>query len=200
MATTCRTFWRIAPGTAGWWRSFARLATPAPARSCPAALGAIAEPSVLLLADDDVRYRHDFVTRFAPAHDAAPPCTYSSYTYRCGGLTIDQGCDGFGLWTPQLTGALAFFDRHIAGTRFVFHDDLWISFFLTLRDIAVVIIPAEGGRCYERVHELGTLSGLGGALGRDLLTREGIDYLIDNAIMPPVSARGCESAVIGDGS
>lgn len=149
------------------------------------ALSVIAEPCLLLLADDDVRYRPDFVARFAAANAAAPERAFSGYTYRCNGLTIGQGCDGFALQTSWLTGAQAFFDRNVAGTRFVFHDDLWISFFLSLQGIPVVELPATDGLGYEQVHWIGALSQLGGALERDTLTRDGLDHLIARAEMPP---------------
>lgn len=149
------------------------------------ALAAITEPSLLILADDDVKYRPDFVSRFVTAHAAAPGRALSGWTYRFNGLTIGQGCDGFALWTPWLDGAQAFFDRCVDATRFVYHDDLWISFYLALRDIRVTGLPPTQGRGYDQVHQLGALSQLDGALERTALTRDGLDHLIATTDMPP---------------
>jgi hypothetical protein len=148
------------------------------------ALTVIAEPTCLILADDDVRYRRDFVARFVAAQIGATDRAFSGWTYRCNGVTIGQGCDGFSLWTPALDGAQAFFDRYVAGTRFAFHDDLWISFFLALRGIRVTELPTAAGRGYDQVHQVGALSQLGGELERNALTRDGIDHLIAVADMP----------------
>ncbi|QDZ06540.1 hypothetical protein FPZ24_02850 [Sphingomonas panacisoli] len=148
------------------------------------ALATIDEPSVLILADDDVRYRRDFVARFAAAQAERPEGALSGWTYRCNGLTIGQGCDGFALWTPQLDGARAFFDRCVAGTRFVYHDDLWISFYLALNDIRVTEFPATEGSWYDQVHQVGALRNLDGELERTTLTRDGLDHLIAAADMP----------------
>jgi hypothetical protein len=148
------------------------------------AVAAIVEPSLLILADDDVRYARDFVARFVKAQAATPDRAFSGWTYRCNGLTIGQGCDGFSIWTPRLNGAQTFFDRHVAGTRFAFHDDLWISFFLSLGGTRVAALPAAKGRGYEQVHQVAALSLLDGTFERTALTRDGLDHLLATADMP----------------
>lgn len=147
------------------------------------ALATIVEPSVLILADDDVRYARDFVACFAATQAAAPDRAFSGWTYRHGGLTIGQGCDGFSLWSPRVADAQAFHDRNINGTRFTYHDDLWISFYLALHGVRVTELPASSGRWYEQVHEVAALRHCGGDLARDMLTRDGLDHLIANVAM-----------------
>ncbi|MEO5493788.1 MAG: hypothetical protein ABIR08_07150 [Sphingomonas sp.] len=149
------------------------------------ALATIAEPTVLILADDDVSYRRDFVARFAAAQMVSPDRAFSGWTYRCNGLTIGQGCDGFGLWTPHLGGAQAFLDRCVERTRFVYHDDLWISFYLALCNVRVTELPAPEGRWYEQNHEVGALRYQDGEPERTKLTRDGLDHLIATADMTP---------------
>ncbi|MBS0478759.1 MAG: hypothetical protein JSR79_05610 [Proteobacteria bacterium] len=149
------------------------------------ALATIGRPSILILADDDVSYRPDFVARFAAAQAAAPGRAFSGWTYRCNGLTIGQGCDGFSLWMPQLDGAQTFFDRCVDGTRFAYQDDLWISFYLALNGIRVTELSAPEGHWYRQVHEVGALRYEDGELERTRLTRDGIDHLIATADMPP---------------
>ena len=172
----------------GWHGGLVEIVRPprdcGPGSKLLGALATTAKPAVLILADDDVAYRRDFVARFAAAQIAAADRAFSGWTYRRNGLTIGQGCDGFSLWTSWLADAQAFFDRHVAGTPFAFHDDLWISFFLALHHVRIAELPATDGRGYEQVHRVGALSQLGGALERDTLTREGIDYLIATADMP----------------
>jgi len=175
-------------GDRGWHGGVVEIVRPprdyGPGSKLLGALAAIAEPAVLILADDDVRYARDFVSRFAAAQMAALDRAFSGWTYRCNGLTIGQGCDGFSLWTPHLAGAQVFFDRCVAGTRFVYQDDLWISFYLALRDIRVTELPAPEGHWYEQVHEVAALRYQNGELERTALTRDGIDHLIATADMP----------------
>lgn len=149
------------------------------------ALSTIAEPALLILADDDVRYTRDFVARFAAAQAAAPDRAFSGWTYRWNGLTVGQGCDGFALWTSHLLSAKAFFERCVEGTRFVYHDDLWISFYLALQDVRVTKLPASTGRWYEQIHEIGALRYQDGELDRTKLTRDGFDHLVASADMSP---------------
>ncbi len=173
----------------GWHGGVVEIVRPArdcgPGSKLLGALGAIAEPTLLILADDDVRYRPDFVAGFVAAQGAAPDRAFSGWTYRCNGLTIGQGCDGFALWTPHLAGAQAFFDRCVDRTRFVYHDDLWISFYLALQGVRVTEFPAPEGRWYEQIHEVGALRHFDGELERTKLTREGLDHLIATADMTP---------------
>jgi len=176
-------------GDRAWHGGIVEIARPprdyGPGSKLLGALAAIAEPAVLILADDDVRYARDFVSRFAAAQMAALDRAFSGWTYRCNGLTIGQGCDGFSVWTPHLAGAQVFFDRCVAGTRFVYQDDLWISFYLALNDIRVTEFPAAEGHWYEQVHEVAALRYQDGELERTALTRDGLDHLIAVADMPP---------------
>lgn len=68
--------------------------------------------SILILADDDVRYRNDFVEKLACAQGSQYGASFSFYTYSLHGLPVGQGCDGFSFWTPNLAGIQEFAERY----------------------------------------------------------------------------------------
>lgn len=149
-------------------------------------LQSITEPSVLVVADDDVRYRADFLQGLWEAQHANHHVSFSYYTYRVGGITIGQGCDGFSFWTPNLDGIFDFFDRHVNGTDIMFHDDFWISFFLAAEGISIESLghKLDGGLIYEQVHEINALRHLDGALVREDLNRRGYAMLMKSVPLP----------------
>lgn len=94
-------------------------------------------PSYLVIADDDVRYRPDFLAGLYEAQAADHGSSFSYFTYTAERFTLGQGCDGFSFWAPNLQGITDFFLKYVDGTDVMFHDDLWISLFLASRGIAV---------------------------------------------------------------
>jgi hypothetical protein len=150
------------------------------------ALDVLSEPCVLVIADDDVAYKPVFLAELYSAQTEDRGAAFSFHTYRSNGLTIGQGCDGFSFWRPNLSGIAAFAERHVAGTDLFFHDDLWISFFLKLHDIPVKSLRhrVAGDLIYERLHEINSLSRLGGPLRRRHLNREGTRRLLKEVPMP----------------
>jgi hypothetical protein len=144
------------------------------------------EPSYLVLADDDVAYRSDFLERLVEAQRANSRASFSFYTYKIHSLTVGQGCDGFSFWTPNLAGVGTFFDRHVEETQVRLHDDLWISFFLASRGIPVRSLQSrlDGTLIYHQVHEVNALRQLTGTYAREALNREGLRLLLKSASMP----------------
>jgi hypothetical protein len=129
---------------------------------------------IVVLADDDVRYDPAFLAGIEVAMlRASEHAAFSYYTYRCGGMRIGQGCDGFAIRVADIADVQRFFDQHVAGTDLVFHDDLWISYFLAIRGTAVrsVPLPRETRLIYDQMHETDALRYLTGALDRDRLNR-----------------------------
>lgn len=149
-------------------------------------LNAIPPQSYLVLADDDVRYHPHFLRGIVEAQQADHSASFSYHTHRVRGLTLGQGCDGFSFWLPNLGGVRAFAERHVADTNLLFHDDLWISFFLTSKGIKIrsVAPPERGLLIYEVEHHINALNRLSGDLSRRSLNRTGLKRLLRDAPMP----------------
>jgi hypothetical protein len=149
-------------------------------------IGAIPEPSCLVIADDDVRYRRDFLSGLYEAQMADRASSFSYYTYPVGGIMVGQGCDGFSFWTPNLAGIGDFFAAYVDGSDLMFHDDLWISFFLASRGVKVKSLHHRlgGSLIYEQVYESNALRHLDGALAREELNLRGYRNFIDRVEMP----------------
>ena len=138
------------------------------------------EPCYLIAADDDVSYKPHFLSGLLTAQRGNHGCSFSYHTYRAGGLTIGQGCDGFSFFSPNLRGLEDFYRDHISGTDLFYHDDLWLSFFLFAGGIAIKQ-PAAGetpGPAYHIVHHTNPLHALPGNLSRKQLNRGGIRRLL----------------------
>jgi len=155
------------------------------------ALSRLAEPCYFIAADDDVRYKPRFLSGLLAAQRADHAASFSNHTYRTGGLTVGQGCDGFSFYSPNLRGIDAFYRDHVAGTGLFYHDDLWLSFFLFLHGIAIKEPPRarSEGAVYEVVHHTNALHALSGDLARRQLNRRGLKALI-GATKPGLGQRG----------
>ena len=138
-------------------------------------LGKITQPCYVVLADDDVVYKSFFVRRLIEHQRRDHRSSFSFYAYSMAGLRIGQGVDGFSFWSPNLAGVFDFYSRHIAGTGLMFHDDLWISFYLMSRGVAVkslryLLDEAGAGDVRETIlHGVKALSAETGALSRQKL-------------------------------
>lgn len=152
------------------------------------ALSVLQDPCLLVIADDDVRYKPAFLAELYAAQTQERRASFSFHTYRSNGLTIGQGCDGLSFWLPNLAGIAAFAERHIAGTDLFYHDDLWIAFYLRMNGIAVrslaYKLPSE--LIYERVHDINSLNRLDGPWKRRHLNREGTKRLLREVSMPVI--------------
>lgn len=137
------------------------------------ALERIENPCYLIIADDDVRYRPQFVRQLVEAQQANHRASFSFYTYREGGITIGQGCDGMSFWSPNLEGLREFAERHVGQTSLRFHDDLWLSYFLALRGIPIRDLRPllKDGLVYEQELVDRGLATESGGLAREVITR-----------------------------
>jgi hypothetical protein len=102
----------------------------------------ITQPCYVVLADDDVTYKKFFLRRLIEHQRRDHQSCFSFFTYSLGGLCVGQGVDGFSFWSPNLDGIFDFFRQHIAGRDVMFHDDVWISYFMMSRSIAVKSLRA----------------------------------------------------------
>jgi hypothetical protein len=144
------------------------------------ALNRVPDPCYLIAADDDVSYKPRFLAGLLAAQRVDHAASFSYHTYRTGGLTVGQGCDGFSFYSPNLRGLDTFYQEHVSGTDLFYHDDLWLSFFLFARGIAVRGVPVENqdGLIFDIVHHTNSLNALTGELARKKLNRRGINQLL----------------------
>lgn len=135
---------------------------------------------ILVIADDDIIYHKDFLKGLVKSQISDEKSSFSYYTYRAGGLRIGQGCDGFSFWSPNLSGAKEFVDKYVTGTPLLYHDDLWISFFLFSKNIVIRQTPLPTGQklIYEQVLPNNVLSSeISGTLARDNIFKEALPRL-----------------------
>ncbi len=132
-------------------------------------IGDIDVPTCLVLADDDVRYRKDFLKGLVDSQLADRSSSFSYFTYPAGGIRVGQGCDGFSFWSPNLAGIREFFADYVDGSDLMFHDDLWISFFLATRGVGAKSLRhrLDGSTIYDQVHDVNALRDLEGTLDRE---------------------------------
>lgn len=134
-------------------------------------LGKIEKPSYVVLADDDAAYKRFFLRRLIEHQRTDHQSSFSFYAYSLGGLRVGQGVDGFSFWSPNLEGVFDFYQRYVAGTDLMFHDDLWLSFYLMSRRVMVKSLASllEGGEPKEILHAVNALTAETGALSRQRL-------------------------------
>ena len=146
-------------------------------------LGRLPDRSMLVIADDDVIYHESFLNGLVEAQAANPKSSFSYYTYRHGGMTFATGCDGVSFYAPNLRGMSRFAQDHVLGTSLMYHDDLWIGFFLYRQGIAIrqIAKPAGCDLIYTQALPNDVLSGVvTGSFARGTITREGLGRLIKN--------------------
>lgn len=142
------------------------------------------EDCYLVLADDDVAYHPRFLADIVSAQASRPDCSFSYYTYRAGGLTLGQGCDGFSFYSPNLRGINDFADKYVVGTTVLYHDDLWISFFLFAKGVKVKTVPTPvlGETVYiQTIPNEGLSSLTTGELARDRIVNENLPRLVSQS-------------------
>lgn len=135
----------------------------------------------LVLADDDVCYHARFLADIINAQASRPDCSFSYFTYRASGLTLGQGCDGFSFYSPNLRGIKDFAEKYVVGTTLLYHDDLWISFFLFAKGVKVKTVPTPvlGETVYTQTIPNEGLSSLTtGELARDRIVNENLPRLV----------------------
>jgi hypothetical protein len=140
----------------------------------------------LILADDDVRYRQSFLADLIRSQQQDHRSSFSYFSYRVGGITLGQGCDGFSFWSPNLQGIRMFAHRFVKDTSLVYHDDLWISFFLAVRGISIRSLQPllRGQLIYEQLLPNNALGSLAGRLRREEISRIHLPRLFKEADIP----------------
>jgi hypothetical protein len=146
----------------------------------------IQKPACLVVVDDDMRYRPEFLDIMYRAQSANRKASFSFYTYVCAPFIVGQGADGFSFFTPNLQGITDFASRVLTHRQLRVVDDLWISAFLKKRGIAVHslahLIPG-GGTIYERSHNVNQLADEQGDLARREAMSKGSQFLLESGAM-----------------
>lgn len=152
------------------------------------ALNALPAQCYLVLVDDDVCYKRQFLEGIVDAQRSDRSSSFSYYTYSAQGLTVGQGCDGFSFWSPNLAGILPFAEKYVRDTKLRFHDDFWISFYLASIGVHVRSLQHRlTGRelIYNDLYiDAASLRFLDGGLARDELEREFFYALLKKVEMP----------------
>jgi hypothetical protein len=142
--------------------------------------------SILVIADDDIVYHREFLQRLVAAQMASRNSSFSFFVYRAMGLSIATGCDGLSVWSPHLDGIEAFARRHVADTTLLYHDDVWIAFFLMTRGVRVrqLPVPADAELVYQQVLPNNVLSGQTGAMQRETIAATHLPRLLKEVELP----------------
>ena len=166
------------------------------------ALPVVDEKSCMILVDDDVTYRPNFLQGIADAQLNEHDVSFSYYTYTVRGITIGQGCDGFSFWTPNLSGISEFFRKYVSGTDLVLHDDFWISIYLASKGIRIKslnqLVEDNNAIYHQSFDDENSLRYLRGAYSRDLLQRVHLARLLKVADMPTLRRVRLKLGVQGD--
>lgn len=138
---------------------------------------------ILVIADDDIVYHEEFLRRIVDAQSMSENEAYSFYTYRQMGLTIGQGCDGLSVRSHQLAGLEEFASTFVAGTTLMYHDDVWISFYLAVNGVRLKQLPtpAAGKLIYEQAIRDDGLAQQTGNLKRALIVSTHLPRLLRDA-------------------
>lgn len=144
------------------------------------------EPCYLVIADDDVIYKKNFLADLVRSQSQDHGASFSFFTYRVGGLTVGQGCDGMSFWSPNTIGMRDFAHRHVRKTPLRLHDDLWVAFFLSQKGIKIKRIKTTGANetIYEQLLDNNVLSALEGENSREAITRTQLKRLLNEANVP----------------
>ena len=117
------------------------------------ALHAMPDDCIIVLADDDIRYHPSFLKGLVDRQRRDLGTSFSYYVHSHRGLEVGQGCDGITLWKGHLRDVRAFVDDHVTGTSVMFHDDLWLRFYLLRQRVKVARVPLPPGErfIYEQL-------------------------------------------------
>jgi hypothetical protein len=146
----------------------------------------ITQPTCLVIADDDMRYRPFFLEGLYRSQVADTASSFSYWAYPCGPFMVGQGADGFSFFSPNLAGMWPFANKALQSPQLRVVDDLWISAFLKHRGVAVKsikhLIPDQG-LAYEVAHSVNQLQDMGGDLGRETAMIAGTRYLLESGLL-----------------
>lgn len=135
----------------------------------------------LVIVDDDVIYDQSFLAGLVEAQSMDHASTFAYHSYRADGMNFATGCDGVSFYSPNLSGLQAFADQHVIGTKLLYHDDLWIGFYLFKNGVPLKKVPrGEDGRLiYTQVLPNDALSApISRDLAREIIQKESIARLL----------------------
>lgn len=144
------------------------------------------QPTCLVIADDDMRYRPFFLEGLYGRQVEDTGSSFSYYTFPCGPFNVGQGADGFSFYSPNLEGIRLFANAILKHPQLRVVDDLWISAFLKRQGVVVQsvkhLIPDQG-TVYEVAHSVNQLRNLEGDLGREAAMTGGTQYILENGLL-----------------
>lgn len=143
------------------------------------------EDELIIIADDDVVYHRDFVKGLYDRQIKEKDYCFSYYTYREGGITIGQGCDGISLWSRFLQRSEEFAYRYVDGTNLIYHDDLWIAFFLASKGIYFkkADLPKDVEIIYKQILPNDVLSSMEGNRKRQNIVGDNFSRLMGSDLI-----------------
>jgi hypothetical protein len=150
------------------------------------ALDHMQDPSCLIIADDDMRYKRSFLEILYQHQIRNTRASFSYYTYKVGPITLGQGADGFSFHSSNLRGIRPYAERAIAFPPLRVVDDLWISAYLWHRGVQVESLAhtvPDRGAVYEISHSLCQLRDLSGELDRRNANKDGLNYLFEKGLL-----------------
>lgn len=141
---------------------------------------------IVIIADDDIEYDRRFASGLVAAQMRSPMNSFSYSVYRTSGLSVAMGCDGVSMWTQHLAGVEDFYGRYVEGTELVYHDDIWINFFLATKGVTAVglPVPRDTPLIYKQLLANDVLMDLDGNLARERITRKHMPRLMRSGLLP----------------
>jgi len=131
--------------------------------------------SYIILIDDDVIYKKDvFELLFK---NVQPNNAYTYHTHNWNGFIFAQGCDIIALPIIHLNDIYKFFKIIKSYTYILYHDDIWISYYLFKKNIKINKINYYEESIYDPHTNMDALSKLKGSLDRETITNKSIDLL-----------------------
>jgi hypothetical protein len=145
------------------------------------------DESYVVIADDDIIYDRRFLSGLIARQVKDHSSSFSYYVYRAYGLSIGQGCDGLSVWSPNLNGMLEFVEQYVDGTSLIYHDDIWINFYLATKGVTArkVPLPDAGKLIYKQVLSNDVLASLEGDTKRSKILQDHLPRLLRSGVLPP---------------
>ena len=127
----------------------------------------------VVLVDDDLLYNPRMLEWFKAYTEKYPDIKAASfYYYLIGNLRVGQGADGFIIHSDVLEGFLAYFDRIKDQDYVLYHDDIYISYYLWRQGVFLYHLHPPTNIYHKHAHTMiDALSTLQGKYSRSELKR-----------------------------
>jgi hypothetical protein len=130
--------------------------------------------SFIILVDDDVIYKNNFLQGFIPYLYEKSVASYWIYEYS--DIIIGQGVDGFLIHGELLKDFLNYY-KIIKNEKYInYQDDVFISFFMKIKGITINKVNSNE-TIYDNYNNCEALSNLDGNFSRDLVYSQCIHLL-----------------------